>query len=101
MSDAKPVIDVSYCHPCRCRRRFWNGLCSSCGHPQKASYEPVRRESAGMICPACHSSRKTETEPGRYRCLECSSVYERPDTGYVDDRPEQNAIKNEAHRRNR
>lgn len=98
---------IAYCHTCRKQRayhRFFVGhevcsICTSCGAEQKASYEPVNRGDAGMLCPGCHSSRKVQIEPGRWRCLECSSHFERPDTGYCDHRPVKNAQKNEARQR--
>ncbi len=86
-----------HCRICRRQRLFQFGLCTSCGHPASASYEPKPKDSANQLrCPSCGSSRKTEQEKGRYRCLECSGIYERPDLGYVDDRPVENAIRNEA-----
>lgn len=92
---------IAYCHTCRKQRRYWRGLCTSCGSDCKASYEPVQRQSAGMICPGCHSSRKVEVSRGRWRCLTCSSLFERPDFGpyVVHQQPDKSAEQNERHRR--
>lgn len=48
-----------------------------------------------VMCPRCRSSRATEVEKNRHLCETCGGVFEAVEHGFVDDRPEQNAMKKE------
>lgn len=90
-----------YCHPCRAQRIYFNGLCLSCGHAASKSHEPVKRESAGTICPGCQSLETIPLVGAQYRCKECGSRFELPDTdaGIFGLNPLKTAQQNEASRR--
>ena len=85
------------CRICRKVRRVFHGLCDGCGHPV-ANIEAKPRKPAFRIpvCPVCHCTNRQELEPGRFCCVKCLAVFEPVEQFYVDDRPLQNAMKQEA-----
>ena len=91
----------SYCHSCRAQRVYFNGLCMSCGSPESESYEPVKRESAGVICPGCQSLENIPLAGSQFRCTDCGSRFELPDNdaGIFGLDPLKTAQQNEARRR--
>lgn len=90
-----------FCRFCNGQRRVNSKKqCEGCGMPVANAMLPEsnRTKVKKPMCPRCRSSHSTEREKGRYNCETCGGVFEAADMGYVDDRPEQNAIKKE-HRR--
>lgn len=80
-------------------RRIYSGLCDGCGHPVHNVELRPKKPSDFMnvpACPACHGLNRKELEPGRFLCLKCNAIYEHGDCGFVDDRPDINAMKKEA-----
>lgn len=57
--------------------------------PNSSKKKPV------VKCPKCRSSNGDEFEKDRFCCQTCGAVYEAMDQGFLDDRPEQNAMKKE------
>lgn len=72
-------------------------LCEGCGsHAANAEVpESSRQKKPKPQCPKCRSYRVTEVEAKRFLCELCNAVFEALDYGFVDDRPEQNAMKKE------
>lgn len=83
-------------HKCRfcCGTRENDGeVCLGCGSQLKncLDKEPKRPRRE---CPGCtHGGPHREIEPGRYRCLKCTAVFEGADVGFLDDRPDVNVEK--------
>lgn len=72
--------------------------CEGCGMPVANANVPesVRKQNKLRLkCPKCRGTHIREIEADRYCCETCDSVFEAADTGFVDDRPEQNAMKKE------
>lgn len=72
--------------------------CSGCGMPVANAFVPestLAKQRSKPKCPSCRSNNATVLEADRWMCATCGSIYETPDMGYVDDRPEQNAMKKE------
>lgn len=70
--------------------------CGGCGTPAANAFITVEaKPSALPKCPMCDRGGSVEViEHDRFFCRKCDAVFERPDTAYVDTRPENNAAKN-------
>lgn len=88
------------CRYCRGLRPTSHGVCLGCGAPvERAELQLRRRTRKPRKCPKCGSGKYEETrDEGRFECRSCSSVFEDADFGFVDDRPEVNAMKKELRR---
>lgn len=84
--------------------RFCNGVrnvnsvnqCEGCGMPAANAIAPNRKKPvAKPMCPRCRSAHSSELEKDRFLCETCGGVFEQVDQGFLDDRPEQNAMKKE------
>ena len=86
--------------------RFCNGSrhvnalkqCDGCGMPAANANVPesVRKQKTLRLkCPKCRGNHIREIEADRFNCETCDAVFEAADMGYVDDRPEINAMKKE------
>lgn len=96
----KPERTIN-CRFCKGSRNVYHGLCDGCGHPAaNVEVKPATNKPAKVyripVCPACHSTNRTELESHRWMCNKCGGIFEREDMGYVDDRPDINAQKREA-----
>ena len=84
-------------HRCRiCNGdRPHNGLhCQGCGTEiVRCKPAKTKRSSACHVC--AHTGPHKLIEAGRFRCLKCTAVFEGPDVGYLDDRPDVNLEKAE------
>jgi len=75
-------------------------LCEGCATPVASCHisdDLLRKINRKPRCPNCRSTFSEEIEKDRYCCKTCDTTFEAPDMGYVDDRPENNAMKNEAY----
>lgn len=87
------------CRICDGKRPHNGTICLGCGTLLvKCKAATVKRDI--RECPKCtHTGPHKLIEAGRMRCLKCTAVFEGPDFGFVDDRPEVNAEKKERLRR--
>ena len=72
--------------------------CEGCGMPVGNCHitnEQLQKTKSRLSCPQCRSPHAEHIELGRFSCSTCGTVYELPDHGFIDDRPEQNAMKKE------
>ncbi len=72
--------------------------CVGCGMPAANAVVPEstrKKQKMRLKCPQCRSVVAEEIEKDRFCCNTCGAVYEAMDQGFVDDRPEQNAMKKE------
>jgi hypothetical protein len=82
--------------------RFCNGdryhnekICLGCGMPV-AQCKPVVKEPRKKHCPCCNNQGPhINIAFERYRCRGCGVIMENQDFGFIDDRPERNAVKKE------
>lgn len=63
-----------------------------------ASVPIPKQAKTKPMCPRCGQYRSREIEPGRFSCNTCGSVFEPLEQNFIDDRPEQNAMKKERSR---
>lgn len=86
-------------HECKCcgGSRPHNGeICLGCGTPILKCKPSKSTNRFRSSCPQCASDGPhVVLEAGRYRCPKCTAVFEQPDFGFVDDRPDINAEKKE------
>lgn len=71
-------------------------LCNGCGSHAANAHVPNTSREKNRVCPKCPHCRSTNAavlEPGRYECQTCHGVYEALEQGFVDTRPEMNAVK--------
>ena len=84
-------------HRCRiCNGdRPHNGLhCQGCG-TEIVKCKPTKTKRI-VDCPGCGNRGPfRELEAGRYHCTKCTATFEGADVGYLDDRPDVNAEKQE------
>lgn len=83
-------------HYCKFTRSIQpnNGsICLGCGSDlTRCKQDKPKRKTSE--CPGCtHHGPHKEIEAERYRCLKCGAIFEKPDFGYVDERPDVNAEK--------
>jgi hypothetical protein len=85
-----------WCRICRKQQRTIDGtqLCNSCGTPT-TEMRPPNAVNTAPRCPRCRHNGQQQPD-GRHYCRACSVWFEADDFGYVDDRPDINAEKNEA-----
>jgi hypothetical protein len=85
-----------WCRVCRKERSTLPGghQCNSCGTPT-TEMRPAAMHSTAPRCPQCRHGGKMQPD-GRHYCQKCDVWYEADDFGFVDDRPDVNAEKNEA-----
>lgn len=93
-----PEVEYRMIHRCRiCQGdRPHNGTtCLGCGTLLVKCKETKEKRNRHE-CPGCtHTGPHQITEHGRWRCVKCTAIFEGPDFGFVDDRPEVNAAKKE------
>ena len=83
------------CNFCNGIRPIHAGLCTGCGTPVIRCKPPTIKRNRNE-CPGCtHTGPHELMETGRYRCQKCTAIFEGPDFGFMDDRPEVNAAKKE------
>lgn len=89
---------VRWCRVCQKPREPLAGghRCNSCGTPTTEMRPPAVVVNVAPKCPQCRCLGREQPD-GRYLCTKCSAWYERDDFGYVDDRPDVNAMKQEEH----
>ena len=82
------------CRICDGERPHDGKLCLGCG-TELVRCRPTKRKR-GTACPCCsHDGQHNFLEQGRRRCVKCGAVFEGPDVGYLDDRPDVNLAKRE------
>lgn len=86
-------------HFCKCcnGHRPNNGvICLGCGSLLATCRRPEPKRTTSASCPECgKNSLHVQIEPGRFLCGNCSSVFERDDVGFFDDRPDVSLEKKE------
>ena len=88
-----------HCRFCGGARPTGSGRCLGCGAPvANAELKPRKRSRPPRRCPRCGSNRHRERHDNTFECSACSAVFEDADFGFVDDRPEVNAMKKEGRR---
>lgn len=81
------------CRFCGGNRPHNNVHCLGCGSAIE-SCRPVRVHRKNHDCPKCtHNGPHQTLGPKRFRCVKCTAVFEGPDFGFVDTRPEVNLAK--------
>lgn len=90
-------LNRGFCRFCRGEREVNSARqCVGCGMPAGNAMSPTAKvRKARPMCPRCSSSHSTETERGRFSCETCGGTFEPLEQTFVDDRPEQNAMKRE------
>lgn len=90
-------IKSGFCRFCRGVREVNAARqCVGCGMPAGNAMVPVSKpRKSRPMCPRCRSSNTTEKERDRYSCETCGGTFEPLEQTFVDDRPEQNAMKRE------
>lgn len=86
-----------HCRYCNGMREFTTRQCLGCGSPKVNAMVPAAslNKSKTFQCPKCRSNRTSGMEDERHVCADCKAVFEADDFGYLDSRPEENAIKRE------
>jgi hypothetical protein len=89
-----PVTSEHECRPCGGKRPHNGSHCLGCGSPIEICRPSKNRNRWRSSCPSCASDGPHQTlEAGRYRCQKCNAIFEQPDFGFVDDRPDINVEK--------
>jgi len=81
------------CRFCQGIRENNGEACFGCGSPLAKCLERSSKRGRNE-CPGCtHTGPHKAIEAGRYRCVKCTAVFEGPDVGFLDDRPDVNLEK--------
>lgn len=81
------------CRMCGGDRPHNGKACLGCG-TELVKCRPTKVRRSGSNCPGCtHNGPHQVLEYGRFRCVKCTAVFEGPDVGYLDDRPDVNVEK--------
>lgn len=98
------MTEKRHCKICGGRRdSFSDGRvtrCVGCGTPVGNCHlaeDLFKRINRKLCCPNCRSPYGDPIDEERFCCKTCDTVYEAPDFNFVDSRPEENAMKQEAY----
>lgn len=84
------TIDCRFCNGTRDAN---DSMCLGCGSPIANARRTVKVRKAEKPCPECNSRNSSVIDDHRFMCRDCGGTFENEDFGFVDDRPEINAMK--------
>ena len=77
-----------------------NVVCEGCATPVANCHitdVQLSRTKTRLVCPMCRGTRADHIELGRFCCTTCGTQYELLEQEFLDDRPDVNLEKKEAH----
>ena len=87
------MTSIINCRYCDGERQVVLGICTGCGSPRSMAARRMKGRKKAEKCPKCKSPRIRLRETKEFHCMDCGAEFEAYDFSFLDDRPENNAIK--------
>lgn len=84
------TIDCRFCGGIRDAN---DSMCLGCGSPVANARRSIKKRESKRPCPKCKSRASSAIDDVTFTCRACGSNFEDDDFGFIDDRPDHNAMK--------